>query len=653
MSEPNATGGAALELEGLGDWRRSHTCGELRKTHAGSTATLMGWVHRVRDHGGVLFVDLRDRYGLTQVVFHPEQGAKDIASRAALMGNEWVIAVRGIVTLRPAEAANNELPTGHIELDVHELKLMSACDPLPFQVNDDTNLANEDLRLRYRYLDLRRPEISRVLELRHRVAQAVRRHLSAHNFLEVETPILVKPTPEGARDYVVPSRVHPGSFYALPQSPQLYKQTLMIAGCDRYFQLARCLRDEDLRADRQPEHTQIDLEMSFVSEDDVFDAVEQLYCAVWKECLGIEVPRPFPRLTFREAMLRFGSDKPDVRFGLEFTDVTHILSRSPRNVIAKGAAEKGGIGVAMCIETSVGKGTENCELKFTPEAKAIVLAGSTNHGQGHETVFVQYVTGQLGIPPEDIEVVESDTRRVKKGNGTGGSGSAAYNAAAIGDAIKKCVEQGKAIAARLLQVAPEIVTFDLGHYNVEGGSQRISFGDVVRASFDDGGKGLQAMGEAIIQAHAFPNGCHVSEVEIDPETGVVEMVAHTICDDVGFELNPLLVKGQLMGGIAQGAGQALMENLAIDADGQVLTGSFMDYAMPRATDISRMTLLSHPVPTATNPYGVKGVGESGTVGSLPAVMNAINNALTSAGAQSVDMPATLAKVWNALRAAKS
>ena len=349
MSEPNATGGAALELEGLGDWRRSHTCGELRKTHAGSTATLMGWVHRVRDHGGVLFVDLRDRYGLTQVVFHPEQGAKNVASRAALMGNEWVIAVRGIVTLRPAEAANNELPTGYIELDVHELKLMSACDPLPFQVNDDTNLANEDLRLRYRYLDLRRPEISRVLELRHRVAQAVRRHLSAHNFLEVETPILVKPTPEGARDYVVPSRVHPGSFYALPQSPQLYKQTLMIAGCDRYFQLARCLRDEDLRADRQPEHTQIDLEMSFVSEDDVFDAVEQLYCAVWKECLGIEVPRPFPRLTFREAMLRFGSDKPDVRFGLEFTDVTHILSRSPRNVIAKGAAEKGGIGVAMIV----------------------------------------------------------------------------------------------------------------------------------------------------------------------------------------------------------------------------------------------------------------------------------------------------------------
>ncbi len=349
MSEPNAAAGAGVALEGLGGWRRSHTCGELRNTHAGATATLMGWVHRVRDHGGVLFVDLRDRYGITQVVFHPEAMPADVMARATQMGPEWVIAVRGVVALRPAEAANAEIPTGHIELDVREIKLMSAADPLPFQVNDDTHLANEDLRLRYRYLDLRRPELARVLELRHRVAQTVRRHLSSQSFLEIETPMMVKPTPEGARDYIVPSRVHPGSFYALPQSPQLYKQTLMIAGCDRYFQLARCLRDEDLRADRQPEHTQIDLEMSFVTEDDVFDAVESMYCAVWKECLGVELPRPFPRLTFREAMLRFGSDKPDVRFGLEFTDVTAILSRSPRNVIAKGAAEKGGIGVAMIV----------------------------------------------------------------------------------------------------------------------------------------------------------------------------------------------------------------------------------------------------------------------------------------------------------------
>jgi aspartyl-tRNA synthetase len=349
MTEPNVNATAPLELEGLGDWRRSHTCGELRETHAGSTAALMGWVHRMRDHGGVLFVDLRDRYGLTQIVFRPESGGKELLARAARLGAEWVIAVRGPVSRRPPDSVNDELPTGRVELDVRELRILSAADPLPFQINDDTHLANEDLRLRYRYLDLRRPELAAVLELRHRVYQSARRNLSGQSFLEVETPILVKPTPEGARDYVVPSRVHPGKFFALPQSPQLYKQTLMISGCDRYFQIARCLRDEDLRADRQPEHTQIDLEMSFVTEEDVFAAVESLFQAMWKDCLGIDVATPFPRLTFRETMSRYGSDKPDVRFGLEFIDVTEICARSPRNVVANGAKEAGGVGIAMVV----------------------------------------------------------------------------------------------------------------------------------------------------------------------------------------------------------------------------------------------------------------------------------------------------------------
>jgi aspartyl-tRNA synthetase len=343
-----------LELEGLGDWRRTHTCGELRRTHAAGTVTLMGWLHRMRDHGGVLFVDLRDRYGITQVVFHPESGGRALLEMAARMGNEWVFAVRGQVQPRPADAVNAELPTGEIEVDVRELKILSECAALPFQVNDDSNLAGEDLRLQYRFLDLRRPDLAAVLELRHRVALAARAYLSSQNFLEIETPMLVKPTPEGARDYVVPSRVHPGSFYALPQSPQLYKQTLMIAGCDRYFQLARCLRDEDLRADRQPEHTQIDLEMSFVSEEDVFTAVEGMYAAVWKACLGIDLPTPFPRLTFRDAMSRFGSDKPDLRFGLEFTIVTDEMSRSPLNVVANGAKAAGGVGVALTIPGGAG-----------------------------------------------------------------------------------------------------------------------------------------------------------------------------------------------------------------------------------------------------------------------------------------------------------
>src|SRR5262245_4641625 len=320
MVAPGAT--ASVTLEGLGEWRRSHTCGELTRGEASRPAILMGWVHRVRDHGGVIFVDLRDRYGITQVVFRPEIGGGPLVERAAQLGHEWVIAVKGQVVMRPSDSLNPELPTGEVELEARELKVLAAAAPLPFQVNEEMHLANEDLRLRYRYLDLRRPELARNLAVRHTATMAARQYLSGQSFLEIETPLLVKPTPEGARDYVVPSRVHPGKFYALPQSPQLYKQVLMVSGCDRYFQIARCLRDEDLRADRQPEHTQIDLEMSFVTEHEVFTAVEGLMAAIWRECLGVELKLPFPKLTFRESMSRFGSDKPDLRFGLEFTDTT-------------------------------------------------------------------------------------------------------------------------------------------------------------------------------------------------------------------------------------------------------------------------------------------------------------------------------------------
>jgi aspartyl-tRNA synthetase len=364
------------QLEGLGDWRRSHTCGELSLAAAGATATLMGWVHRTRDHGGVLFIDLRDRYGLTQVVFHPETGGRELLEAASRLGNEYVIAVRGVVNPRPAEAVKADMATGQIEMDARELKLLSACDPLPFQVNEEHMLASEDLRLKYRYLDLRRPELAQVLALRHKAAMVARAYLSSQSFLEIETPVLVKPTPEGARDYVVPSRVHNGRFYALPQSPQLYKQTLMIAGMDRYFQLARCLRDEDLRADRQPEHTQIDVEMSFASEEDVFTVVEGVYKALWKECLGVDLKTPFPRITYDESMRRFGTDKPDVRFGLEFRDVTTICAQSPRNVVANGAKAEGGIAVAITIPG--GAETSGTQLrKYEDVVKAAGAGGLT------------------------------------------------------------------------------------------------------------------------------------------------------------------------------------------------------------------------------------------------------------------------------------
>ncbi|TJV46143.1 MAG: xanthine dehydrogenase family protein [Mesorhizobium sp.] len=322
----------------------------------------------------------------------------------------------------------------------------------------------------------------------------------------------------------------------------------------------------------------------------------------------------------------------------------------------KESLERGllrGIGVSMSIESSATPGTETVELQFDRDGNALVLSGSTNHGQGHETVFVQYVSGLLGIEPSKVAVIEGDTRVVRTGVGTGGSRSAAYNATAITKVIEQCVAAGVATAARLLQANPADLVFGEGQYQVAQTERRVSFAEVARASFADIDTGIREAATVSIGAIAFPNACQVSEVEIDPETGSVEVVAHTICDDVGYELNPLLVKGQLMGGIMQGAGQALMEDMVIDLEGQPLTGSFMDYAMPRATDFSRFRLLSHPVPTLSNPVGVKGVGESGTSGALPAVMNAINNALGSVRAGPIDMPALPARVWRALQTARA
>jgi aspartyl-tRNA synthetase len=324
-------------LDSLGDWARTHTCGELTIEHVNVHVVLMGWVHRVRDHGGVLFIDVRDRYGVTQTVVPPGQAGPEVVARARELGSEWVVALRGKVLARPPEATNTQIPTGDIEVHVEELRILNASETPPFPVADDIEVS-EDLRLKYRYLDLRRPRLKDVIVLRHHVALETRRYLSGRGFLEIETPILVKPTPEGARDYIVPSRIHRGKWYALPQSPQIYKQILMVAGFDRYFQLARCLRDEDLRADRQPEHTQIDLEMSFVREEDVFEVIEGLYAHLWKSCLGVELPLPFTRLTFAEAMGRFGSDKPDLRFGLELTDVSSAAAASTATFLREAVA---------------------------------------------------------------------------------------------------------------------------------------------------------------------------------------------------------------------------------------------------------------------------------------------------------------------------
>lgn len=306
---------------------RTHTCGELTAGQAGERVRLAGWVHRRRDHGGLIFIDLRDRFGLTQVVFNPE-GDRDLHARAEGLRAEFCVEIEGRVTVRPKGTENPKLATGAIEVRAERLTVLSASDTPPFEVEAEGKELSEELRFAHRYLDLRRSGRLRHLEVRHRVVRVIRRVLDEAGFLEIETPVLTKSTPEGARDFLVPSRLNPGSFYALPQSPQLYKQLLMVAGVDRYYQIARCFRDEDLRADRQPEFTQLDLEMSFVTEQEIFSLTERIFREIWSEVLGKELEVPFERLTFEECMRRFGTDKPDLRFGLEIQDLTGVFEGS-------------------------------------------------------------------------------------------------------------------------------------------------------------------------------------------------------------------------------------------------------------------------------------------------------------------------------------
>ncbi len=323
---------------------RTYYCGEVRKEHIGETVTLYGWVDHSRDHGGVIFLDLRDKSGIIQIVSDPQR-TPDSYKDAEALRNEYVVKITGRVTARPEDSLNPKLPTGEIEVYADKIELLNSVRKLlPFQVSThNADPVREDLRLKYRYLDLRRDRMSRNLQLRHQVVKAIRRYLEdEQGFIEVETPILTRSTPEGARDYLVPSRVNPSQWYALPQSPQLFKQLLMVAGFDRYYQIARCFRDEDLRADRQPDFTQVDMEMSFMSQEEIFELNESLVSHIFKTVKGIDIPRPFPRLTYAEAMERYGSDKPDTRFGLELVNVSDLLKDSGFKVFS-GAVAAGGI----------------------------------------------------------------------------------------------------------------------------------------------------------------------------------------------------------------------------------------------------------------------------------------------------------------------
>ena len=326
-------------IDSMGTMRRTHHNNELSLAQVGETVTLMGWVLRRRDHGGVIFIDLRDREGLTQVVFNPEVNP-DVHAKAHRLRSEWVIAVQGKVEPRPDDMANPKLTTGDIEVLVDTLKILNTSETPPFPLDEETEVS-DNLRLQYRYLDLRKPEMSANLIIRHQAVQAIRHYLNDQGFIDIETPMLTKSTPEGARDYLVPSRVNAGRFFALPQSPQLFKQLLMMAGMDRYYQIVKCFRDEDLRADRQPEFTQIDMEMSFVDEEQVMGLVEGMIAALFQHTRRVDVAPPFPRITYDEALSRYGTDRPDTRFGLELVDLTDIAAGCDFKVF-RSAADGGG-----------------------------------------------------------------------------------------------------------------------------------------------------------------------------------------------------------------------------------------------------------------------------------------------------------------------
>jgi aspartyl-tRNA synthetase len=401
---------------------RSHTCGELRPGHAGHEVTLAGWVHRRRDHGPLIFIDLRDRYGITQVVFDAalDGVAHAIASEVR---SEYVVQIRGTVRLRPAEAHNPEIGTGTIEVSAGGASILNAARQPPLYISRDGN-EEEALRLRYRYLDLRRGRMQRNIILRHQIVKFIRDFLDHEGFLEIETPILMKSTPEGARDYLVPSRVHPGQFYALPQSPQQLKQLLMVAGFDRYFQIARCFRDEDQRADRQPEFTQLDLEMSFVDQEDILALMERLFVALAAAVVPHKrVVVPFPRLTYAEAMDRYGSDKPDLRYGLAFTDLRATLAGSSfavlRDAVARGDAVRG-MAVPGCAGYSRRQLDELVELARQAGARGLLWAAVPADGGEVRASFARQVPADelaaivaaLGGQPGDLLLIVADAPRV-------------------------------------------------------------------------------------------------------------------------------------------------------------------------------------------------------------------------------------------------
>jgi aspartyl-tRNA synthetase len=405
-----------MHIDSIGDWKRTHDCGSLRSEHVGQKAILMGWVNGRRDLGNLIFIDLRDREGITQIVFDPQLD-EESHKRAHVLRNEWVLAVKGDVSPRLKGQENPNLPSGAIEVKVKHLRILNRTETPPFQVDGAVD-ASETLRLKYRYLELRRPQVFGAFRKRHRITSCIREYLNRESFIEVETPFLTKSTPEGARDYLVPSRVNKGLFYALPQSPQLFKQLLMISGFDRYYQIVRCFRDEDLRADRQPEFTQVDLEMAFTDEEGVMTVMEGVMKELFHSIMEKEIPTPILRMEYSEAMERFGTDKPDIRFGMELKEITDLVGDSTFRIF-KQVVEEGGVVKAINVEQEAPTSSrkildELSQVVMEGGAKGLVWIKVTEDGwQSSLDKFFQQkekeaINNRLGAVPGDLLLIVAD-----------------------------------------------------------------------------------------------------------------------------------------------------------------------------------------------------------------------------------------------------
>lgn len=389
--------------EPMGSWKKTNSCGELRKNDIGKEVILMGWAQSRRDHGGLIFIDLRDREGISQIVFDPEDSA-EAHEKAHIIKNEYVIAVKGKVVSRLAGSKNSNIPTGEIEIKAKQVKILNVSDTLPFNINDKIEI-NDNLRLKYRYLDLRQSRMQRNLHLRHQTCMEIRNYLNSKNFLDIETPFLTKSTPEGARDYIVPSRVNPGKFYALPQSPQLFKQLLMVAGFEKYYQIVRCFRDEDLRADRAPEFTQLDMEMSFIDREEIFNLAEEMFAHLFSRLFNIKLKIPFIKMDYQEAISRYGTDKPDLRFGMEIIELTEIFQKSSFRVFGEVIQNKGKI-CAIKVESDKEfsrKKLDDLQLFITSFGAKGLSYIKIREGKDFQSPIAKFIS------PEEIEKVKLRT----------------------------------------------------------------------------------------------------------------------------------------------------------------------------------------------------------------------------------------------------